>query len=66
MAIKLDRDIYTTTEIAALLNKTPQAIRARVRAGHIEATNIGKNYIITREALAAFLGKAGVEYEREN
>lgn len=51
----MEKDFYNLQEIAELLNMNLQTIRKYVRAGELKASKIGKQYIITKENLKAFI-----------
>ena len=53
--MKLEKDIYTTKEAAALIGLSPDGIRAAIQAGTLEAQKFGKAYIIYREDFADYL-----------
>lgn len=51
----MGKDFYNLQEIAELLNMNLQTIRKYVRAGELKASKIGKQYIVTKENLKAFI-----------
>jgi excisionase family DNA binding protein len=53
--MKLERDIYTAKEAAALIDLSPQAIRAAIHAGTLKAEKFNTYYIIHRDDLAEYL-----------
>lgn len=53
--MNLDKQIYTTREVARLLDLSPDAIREAIRAGKLKAEKFSRDYIITRKDLADYL-----------
>jgi excisionase family DNA binding protein len=47
---------YSVDQVAALLGLHVRTVRAYVRDGRLKATQVGRQYRITREDLAAFTG----------
>ncbi|MER5639809.1 helix-turn-helix domain-containing protein [Kitasatospora sp. NPDC002227] len=47
---------YSVDQVAALLGLHVRTVRAYVRDGRLRATQVGRQYRITREDLAAFTG----------
>jgi len=50
----MDKNYYTVEEVAGLLSLHPKTIRRYIRAGQLEATRIGKSYVIHGHALSLF------------
>ena len=53
--MNLDKEIYTTREVARLLDLSPDAIREAIRAGKLKAEKFSRDYVITRKGLADYL-----------
>lgn len=56
-------DILTLAEAAELLDRSPNTLRAQVKAGHLRARLIGKTWITTHAEVERYrrehLGKVG-------
>ena len=53
--MKLEKDLYTAKEAAALIGLSPAAIRAAILAGTLKADKFNHSYIIRREDFADYL-----------
>lgn len=53
--MNLNKEIYTTREVARLLDLSPDAIREAIRAGKLKAEKFSRDYVITRKDLADYL-----------
>lgn len=58
MVINLNKEYYSTSEVAQILNLSRIAIFNRIKKGTLKARKIGRNYIISREHLLEVLGKS--------
>lgn len=50
----MEKNFYTVEEVAGLLSMHPKTIRRYIREGRLEATRIGKSYVIHGHALSLF------------
>jgi len=50
----MEKNYYTVEEVAGLLSLHPKTIRRYIREGRLEATRIGKSYVIHGHALSLF------------
>jgi hypothetical protein len=57
--MKLDKELYSATETAAILGKARSQINIDIRLGKIKAELVGKSYIIKKEELERLLKIAG-------
>ena len=48
-------EVITTAEAARLLGYTPQHVRRLVRDGRLEGTKIGRDWVILRDSISAYL-----------
>ena len=53
--MKLEKDIYTTRDIAKLTGLTTKGVTNAIRAGRLKADKLNNSYIVTREHLADYL-----------
>ena len=53
--MKLEKDLYTAKEAAALIGLSPAAIRAAILAGTLKADKFNNSYVIRREDFADYL-----------
>jgi len=53
--MKLEKEIYTTKEVAALIGLNPPAIRDAIRYKTLKAEKLNRDYMIKRDDLAAYL-----------
>lgn len=53
----MEKDYYSTTETAKILNVSRKTVFQWSRDGKIKATKVGKNYIIPHSAILEKLGK---------
>ncbi len=47
--------IYSTTQVAKILNVKPTTVTKRIREGKLVATKKGKSYIITEDNLTTYI-----------
>lgn len=61
-------NLLNTTEVAEKLNVTPIRVRQLIREGKLDATRIGRDYVIEESSLDAVqtYGKAGRPPKTEN
>lgn len=50
----MDKNFYTVEDVAGLLSLHPKTIRRYISEGRLEATRIGKSYVIHGHALSVF------------
>lgn len=58
MAINLNKEYYSTSEVAQILHLSRIAVFNRIKKDTLKAEKIGRNYIISREHLLEALGKS--------
>lgn len=58
MAINLNKEYYSTLEVAQILRLSRIAVFNRIKKGSLKAEKIGRNYIIHRNDLLEALGKS--------
>lgn len=51
----LTKEIYTTREVAGILNLIPGQIRTDIKTGKLKAEKFGTSYVITKNNLADYL-----------
>lgn len=47
----VEQELLSVTQVAQLLGITRQAVLKRIRAGRLEATKVGRNYVVPAEAV---------------
>jgi excisionase family DNA binding protein len=58
-------DIYNVEEAAIVLHASPLTIREIIKRGELKASLVGRQYLITRAAIDAFVeGRAGIRKEK--
>ena len=56
---------FTVKDICELLNVTPQSVRKYLKSGDIKARKIGAKWIVTEEAIRAFMNGEKPEAKKE-
>ena len=59
------KNLYSTSEVANILHLSRIEIFRRIKSGKIKAQKIGRNYVITREAITEVLGETIGEKKKE-
>jgi len=54
----MSKNLYSTSEAAAILKQSRVEIFRKIKSGKIMAEKIGRNYVIPRESLMEALGKS--------
>lgn len=61
----MTKKYYSTTEVAHILRISRVSVFNRIRNGNLKAEKVGRNYIVSHEALLEALGKSlGREREK--
>lgn len=59
-------DLFSTSEVAKILKVSRVAILKRITSGRIQATKVGRNYVIPKEEVLKLLGTViGEEHKKE-
>lgn len=59
-------DLFSTSEVAKILKVSRVAILKRITSGRIQATKVGRNYVIPKEEVLKLLGAViGEEHKKE-
>ena len=53
----MDKKMYSTSEVAKILNLSRIEVFRKIKAGKINAEKVGRNYVIPQESLLEALGK---------
>lgn len=61
----MDKEYYTTSEIAKLLGISRVAVFYKIKKGQIKAQKIGRNYIILKKELPIILHEELSEAQKE-
>lgn len=61
----MDKEYYTTTEIARLLGISRVAVFQKIKSGQIRAQKIGRNYIILKKELPIILHEKLSDEQKE-
>ena len=57
-------DLYNVEEAAIVLHASPLTIREWIKSGELKASLVGRQYLITKPAIDAFIeGRAGMRKE---
>lgn len=66
MHIDKNREYFSTIDVAKILGISRISVFKRIKTGKLEATKMGRNYVITREAIESALGsKLTTRQEKE-
>lgn len=53
----MTKKLYSTTEVARILRLSRVEVFRRIKSGKIEAQKIGRNYVVSHDAVTEALGK---------
>ena len=53
-----EKELYSTTEVAKILNISRIAIFKKIKSGEMSAQRVGRNYVVPKETVIEMLGKA--------
>lgn len=59
------KTLYSTSEVASILHLSRIEIFRKIKTGKIRAQKIGRNYVITHDALTEILGKSIGSHRKE-
>ncbi len=54
----MDKKYYSTIEVGKILNISRVAVLKRIKSGKLKAERVGKNFIVSNEAVLEALGKS--------
>jgi excisionase family DNA binding protein len=57
--VKAPSDILTLPQAARLAGLSPITLRVQIRNGRIKATKVGRDWVVTRAELRAYLESVG-------
>ena len=58
MASNMDKQLFSTIELARILRISRIAVFKKIKSGEIKAKKVGRNFVINRSDLAEILGSA--------
>lgn len=60
----MDKELYSTNDIAKLLGISRIAVFKQIKAGKIKARRVGRNFIVSKNALPEILGSVLTESKK--
>ena len=62
----MNKKYYSTIEVGKILHVSRVAVLRRIKNGKLKAERVGKNFIVSNEAIMEALGKSIGKEKREN
>lgn len=66
MALNMDKQLFSTIEIARILGISRIAVFKKIKSGEIKAKKVGRNFVISRSDLAEILGNTLSEKKKQD
>lgn len=60
-----NKDLFSSIEVAKILRLSRIAVFKKIKSGEIKAKKVGRNFVITRDALLEALGETLSEKKKE-